>query len=47
MVDDRHHVVEQFSFTQLVIGRGVSRDMAKPTYNARDPGWRIDRFGPD
>jgi sigma-E factor negative regulatory protein RseB len=47
MVDDRHHVVEQFSFTQLTIGRGVTPDMVKPTYDAVKLGWRIDRFGAD
>lgn len=44
MVDERHNVVEQFSFTQLAIGSGVTRDMVKPSFNVRFPEWRLDRF---
>ncbi|MGQ0579889.1 MAG: MucB/RseB C-terminal domain-containing protein [Betaproteobacteria bacterium] len=44
MVNERHSVVEQFSFTQLAIGSGISRDMVKPSFNVRFPEWRVDRF---
>lgn len=44
MEDERHTVVEQFSFTQLAIGSGVSRDMVKPSFNVQFPEWRLDRF---
>ena len=44
MVDERHNVVEQFTFTQLAIGSGVNRDMVKPSFNVRFPEWRLDRF---
>jgi len=44
MVDERHNVVEQFSFTHLLIGTGVNRDMVKPSFNVRYPEWRLDRF---
>lgn len=44
MVNERHHAVEQFTFTQLSIGAGVTRDMVKPSYNVSYPEWRLDRF---
>lgn len=47
MVDERHNVVEQFSFTQLTIGGSVSRDMVKPSFDVRFPEWRLDRFSND
>jgi sigma-E factor negative regulatory protein RseB len=47
MEDERHTVVEQFSFTQLAIGSGVSRDMVKPSFNVQFPEWRLDRFAND
>jgi sigma-E factor negative regulatory protein RseB len=44
MVNERHSVVEQFSFTQLAIGSGISRDMVKPSFSVSLPEWRVDRF---
>ena len=44
MVNERRHAVEQFTFTQLSIGTGVTRDMVKPSFNVRFPEWRLDRF---
>jgi sigma-E factor negative regulatory protein RseB len=44
MLSERHNVVEQFSFTQLVIGAGVTREMVQPSFNIRYPEWRLDRF---
>ena len=44
MLSERHSVVEQFSFTQLVIGAGVTREMVQPSFNIRYPEWRLDRF---
>jgi sigma-E factor negative regulatory protein RseB len=44
MMSERHNVVEQFSFTQVVIGAGVTRDMVRPTFTIRFPEWRLDRF---
>ncbi|MGH8694324.1 MAG: sigma-E factor regulatory protein RseB domain-containing protein, partial [Burkholderiales bacterium] len=44
MVNERHNVVEQFSFTQLAIGSGISRDMVKPSFSVSFPEWRVDRF---
>ena len=44
MISERHHVVEQFSFTQLKIGTGITREMVQPTFSTRSPEWRLDRF---
>ena len=44
MVNERHNVVEQFSFTQLTIGSGISRDMVNPSFSVRSPEWRVDSF---
>ena len=44
MVNERNNVVEQFSFTKLAIGSAISRDMVKPSFSARLPEWRGDRF---
>ena len=44
MLSERHNVVEQFSFTQVVIGPGVTREMVQPSFNIRFPEWRLDRF---
>ncbi len=44
MINNRNQAVEQFAFTQLTIGPGVTRSMVQPTYNVRFPEWRLDRF---
>jgi sigma-E factor negative regulatory protein RseB len=44
MLNEANLVVEQFTFTQLTIGSGVSREMVAPSYNVRVPEWRLDRF---
>jgi sigma-E factor negative regulatory protein RseB len=44
MVNERHGMVEQFSFTQLVIDGAVTREMVKPSYSVRFPEWRLDQF---
>ena len=43
MLSERHSVVEQFSFTQVVIGAGVTREMVQPSFNIRFPEW-LERF---
>lgn len=43
-VDEEHQVVEQFAFTQLNIGSGVTREMIDPTYQVTFPEWRMVRF---
>lgn len=47
MEDENRNVVEQFSFTQIAIGAGVTRAMVKPTFTARAPEWRLDRIAPE
>ncbi|MEO8158357.1 MAG: MucB/RseB C-terminal domain-containing protein [Betaproteobacteria bacterium] len=44
MLGERRNVIEQFSFTQVMIGAGVTREMVQPTFNIRFPEWRVDRF---
>ena len=44
MFSEGHNVVEQFTFTQLTIGAGVTREMVQPSFNIRFPEWRLDRF---
>jgi sigma-E factor negative regulatory protein RseB len=44
MLNERNQAVEQFSFTQLTIGSGVSREMVQPSYRVQFPEWRLDRF---
>ncbi|HUF21790.1 MAG TPA: MucB/RseB C-terminal domain-containing protein [Burkholderiales bacterium] len=44
MLNERNQAVEQFTFTQLTIGSGVTREMVRPTYRVQFPEWRLDRF---
>ncbi len=44
MLNEGNRVVEQFTFTELRIGSGVSRDMVAPSYSVSFPEWRVDRF---
>jgi len=43
-LNEARQVVEQFAFTQLNIGSGVTKEMINPTYQATFPEWRQDRF---
>jgi sigma-E factor negative regulatory protein RseB len=43
-VDESGQVVEQFAFTQLIIGPSVTREMISPSYEVSFPEWRLDRF---
>lgn len=43
-LNEARQVVEQFAFTQLNIGSGITREMVSPTYEAAALGWRQDRF---
>lgn len=43
-LNEAGQVVEQFAFTQLNIGSGVTREMINPTYQVSYPEWRLDRF---
>ena len=44
LIGEGHTVVEQISFTQVVIGAAVTRQMVKPSFTVRFPEWRLDRF---
>ena len=43
-LNERREVVEQFAFTQLTIGSGVTREMVQPTYQVSFPEWRLDKY---
>lgn len=43
-LNETRQVVEQFAFTQVEIGTGVTRAMVAPTYEASFPEWRLDKF---
>ena len=47
MEDENRNVVEQFVFTQLAVGSGITPAMVKPTFKARAPEWRLDRIPPE
>lgn len=47
MLDERNHVVEQFVFTQLIIGEGVTRDAVGSSIKPNSPGWRWDVVEPE
>jgi sigma-E factor negative regulatory protein RseB len=46
MVDEGDRLVEQFVFTQLVIGSAVTRDSVRPSFTAT-ADWRREPVGPD
>lgn len=43
-LDERGQVVEQFAFTELVIGTAITKDMVAPSYKVSYPEWRLDKF---
>lgn len=45
--NDKNELIESFSFTDLVQGSAVSRDLLKSAYAAKSQGWRIDRTALD
>jgi sigma-E factor negative regulatory protein RseB len=45
MLDDKSQLVEQFVFTQLSIGSGVTRDSVRPSYDPR--GWTVESPSPN
>ena len=47
MLDERNHVVEQFVFTQLSIGSGITRESVRPSFNSSGPDWRREPSGPE
>ncbi|UCH46839.1 MAG: MucB/RseB C-terminal domain-containing protein [Betaproteobacteria bacterium] len=46
-LNEERHVVEQFAFTQLNIGSGVTKEMIRPTYQASVHEWRRDEVIPE
>ena len=46
IVDERDEVIEQFAFTEIVIGGKIERDMVNPTWTGTPPGWQLRQSGP-
>ena len=44
--NDRHEAVEQFEFTDLVIGQGIEREMVRPTWTGTPRGWQRQELTP-
>jgi len=45
--NDKNELIESFSFTQLLLGNAVTKDLLKSTYASKSQGWRIDRTALD
>jgi sigma-E factor negative regulatory protein RseB len=46
VINEKNEVVEQFAFTDVVLGARVDRDMVKPSWPPTPPDWRIMQAGP-
>ncbi len=44
-LNEKHEVLEQFSFTQLQIGGNISRDRLKPRFSRESRDWRVEDSG--
>ncbi len=40
---DRNELIESFAFTQLMLGKAVTRDMLRSKYAGKSQDWRVDR----
>ncbi|MEO8627282.1 MAG: MucB/RseB C-terminal domain-containing protein [Betaproteobacteria bacterium] len=47
MFDENQHTIEQFMFTQVSIGAGVTRDSVRPSFDVGNPDWRSAPAGND
>lgn len=47
MTNDRHQVLEQFVFTQLVLNAPFNREQVKPSFPSGGPDWKIIRTWSD
>jgi len=43
MYSDNNEMVESFTFTQLIIGNAVSKDMLKSRFAGKSQAWRVDK----
>lgn len=44
---ERNELIESFAFTQLMLGKAVTRDMLKSKYAGKSQDWRVDRSALD
>ncbi len=47
ILNEKDEVVEQFAFTDVVLGAHVDRDMVKPSWPPAPPDWKVLQTGPD
>ncbi|NDP43550.1 MAG: siderophore-interacting protein [Aromatoleum sp.] len=46
IINEKNEVVEQFTFTDVVLGARVDRDMVKPSWPPSPPDWTVVDTGP-
>jgi sigma-E factor negative regulatory protein RseB len=47
MLDENNQVIEQFKFTHLSIGPGITRQSVQPSFNLNSPDLRRETVGPE
>jgi len=47
IINEKDEVVEQFAFTDVILGARVDRDMVKPSWPPAPPDWKVLKAGPD
>jgi len=47
IIDEKNEVVEQFAFTDVILGARVDREMVKPSWPPAPPDWKVLQAGPD
>ena len=45
IVDERNEVIEQFAFTEILIGVKIERDQVNPTWAVTPPDWQVRQLG--
>jgi sigma-E factor negative regulatory protein RseB len=45
IVDERNEVIEQFAFTEILIGVKIEREMVNPTWAVTPPDWQVRQLG--
>lgn len=45
IVDERNEVIEQFAFTEILIGVKIDREQVNPTWAVTPPDWQVRQLG--
>jgi sigma-E factor negative regulatory protein RseB len=45
IVDERNEVIEQFAFTEILIGVKIEREQVNPTWAVTPPDWQVRQLG--